>query len=263
MWRQIGSGILAIASTFLLLPPAGANKNFVPDWTFQGSSLGSWRSLGEADWRAENGEIVGTPKTVEGGWLILDKPLQDVQFASTFRCTGGCQAGVMLRAEATPEGMRGVYVALPEGQNAAAAFALKIDAQGREVSREALRPARGTVRFLAPPSDTGPGGPEGAPRAGRGGGRGAGGRGFGQGAGLPPNSPYTRPDYSYRPNEWNPLEVILDGNYLRVWINDGPEGGTTNGQADDDVASWQIRPATGTKRVDAQPQKRHSYDRHC
>lgn len=59
-------------------------------------------------WRAENREIVGTPKTEQGGWLILDKPLQDVQFASIFRCTGGCRAGVMLRAQSTAEGMRGV-----------------------------------------------------------------------------------------------------------------------------------------------------------
>ena len=33
---------------------------------------------------------------------------------------------------------------------------------------------------------------------------------------MPPNSPYTRPAYTYRPNEWNPLEIILDANYLRT-----------------------------------------------
>lgn len=56
--------------------------------------------------------------------------------------------------------------------------------------------------------------------------------------GLPPDSPYTRPDYAYKPNEWNPLEAILDANILRVWVNDGPEGGTTNGQADEDMAAY-------------------------
>jgi len=119
----------------LLVPGAGGNKNFVPDWTFKGSSLGSFRMLGDAQWRAENGEIVGVPKTPEGGWLILDKPLQDTQFASTFRCTGGCKAGVMLRVESTAEGMRGVYVALPEGENPAGSFALKLDSQGHELGR--------------------------------------------------------------------------------------------------------------------------------
>ena len=214
-----------------------ANRNFVPDWTFKGSSLSAYRTLGSADWRVENGEIVGTPRAPEGGWLILDKPLQDVQFASTFRCTGGCRTGLMLRTRTTPEGMAGIYIALPEGENPAAAFALKLDPQGREVNREALKRANGTVRFIAPPPEGGRGGPAGPPAAGRGGARGGPGRGSGPAA-LPPDSPYTRPDYSYRPNEWNPLEVILDANYLRVWINDGPEGGTTNGQADDDVAAY-------------------------
>src|SRR5207302_8555295 len=99
----------------------------------------------------------------------------------------------------------------------------------------------GTVRVIAPRPDTARGGaPAAAGRAGgrAGAGRAGGGRGFGPGAGLPPNSPYTRPTYAYRPGEWNPLEVILDANYLRVWINDGPEGGSTNGQADDDLAAY-------------------------
>ena len=238
MWKPISCGILSLAGAFLLLTPAGANKNFVPDWTFKGSSLGSWRTLGSVEWRAENGDIVGTPKTPEGGWLILDKPLQDVQFASTFRCTGGCRTGVMLRTQSTPGGIQGVYVALPDGEQPAAAFALKLNPQGHEVSREALKPAFGTVRFIEPPSETGRGGQAGAFPAGRGGRSGRGGRGFGPNAALPPDSPYTRPNYAYRPNEWNPLEVILDANYLRVWVNDGPEAGTTNGEADDDIASY-------------------------
>ena len=235
MWKQFACVSAAIAAMFLVLPRAGANKNFVPDWTFQGSSLGAARSLGSANWHAENGEIVGTPKTPEGGWLILDKPLQDVQFASTYRCAAGCRAGVMLRVQSTPEGMQGVYVALPEGDNPAAAFALKLDTQGREIQRQPLNRAGGTVRFIAPPPESGRGGQ--APPAGRGGGRAGGGRGFGP-APLPPNSPYIRPAYAYQPNEWNPLEIILDANYLRVWINDGPEGGSTNGQADEEFAKY-------------------------
>ena len=229
MWKQISCGILALGGMGLLMRPAAANRNFVPDWTFQGSSLGTWRTLGDADWRAENGEIVGTPRAATGGWLILDKPLQDVQFASTFRCTGGCQAGVMVRTQLTPEGIRGIYVALPDGRDPAAAFALKLDPQGHEIGRESLQPANGTVRFLAPPVNS--------PAPGRGPARGGRG-GRGPSAGLPPDSPYTRPDYAYRPNEWNPLEVLLDANYLRVWVNDGPEGGTTNGRADEEIASY-------------------------
>ena len=41
MWKQFTCVSAGIAAMFLLLPRAGANKNFVPDWTFQGSSLGA------------------------------------------------------------------------------------------------------------------------------------------------------------------------------------------------------------------------------
>ena len=68
MWKQFGCAFVAIATTCLMSPRAGANKNFVPDWTFQGSSLGTARRIGNADWRAENGEVVGVPKTPEGGY---------------------------------------------------------------------------------------------------------------------------------------------------------------------------------------------------
>ncbi|MBV9268409.1 MAG: DUF1080 domain-containing protein, partial [Acidobacteriaceae bacterium] len=232
MRNAIVCGIVAAAGIVLSMRPAHANKNFVPDWTFKGSSLGNLRTLGDANWRAENGEIVGRPLTAAGGWLILDMPLQDVQFASIFRCTGGCRTGVMLRAKSTPEGIRGAYVALPDGENPAATFALKLDPQGHELSREPLKPAGGMVRLLVPPSSDRAGGPP-AGRGGPGSGRG---RAFG--AGLPPDSPYKRPDYSYKTNEWNPLEIILDANILRVWINDGPESGTTNGEADEEIANY-------------------------
>src|SRR4051794_32082740 len=121
MRKHVVCGIAAVAGLGLLIRPAAANKNFVPDWTFKGSSLSSFRTLGEAAWRVENGEIVGTPRSAAGGWLILDRPLQDVEFAATYRCTGGCRAGVMLRAQSTPEGIRGIYASLPDGENAAGA----------------------------------------------------------------------------------------------------------------------------------------------
>ena len=238
MRNKIYCGILALGSIVVWMSPASANKNFVPDWTFKGGSLGEGRTLGDAEWRVENGEIVGTPKTAEGGWLIMDRPLQDTQFAATYRCTGGCKAGVMLRTQTTPEGIKGAFVQLPDGQNPAASFALTLDPQGREVSREALPRANGTVRVL-----TDAAGGRGGTRASRGGpARGPAGRGRGRtggfGGGLPADLPYTRPDYSYKPNEWNTLEMILDANYLRAWVNDGPESGATNGRADDDVATY-------------------------
>jgi hypothetical protein len=206
-----------------------ANKNFPADWTFRGSALTGMSQLGDAAWSAENGEIVGKPSSDAGGWLVLDKPLQDVQFAAGYKCTGGCRAGVLLRAEKTLTGMKGVFVQLPGDGVEAGSFAVTLDANGKELSREKLGPANGTVRFLPPVN------PDAVPAAGRGagrGGRGAGRGGF-SGNNTPPNMPIARPDYSYKAGEWNPVELVLDANFLRVWLNDGPEGGIANGRAED------------------------------
>src|SRR4051812_27995985 len=87
-----------------------ANRDFQADWNFRGSALTGMSQLGDAAWTAENGEIVGKPKSAAGGWLLLEKSLQDVQFAASYKCTGGCRPGVLLRAEKTPSGMKGVFV---------------------------------------------------------------------------------------------------------------------------------------------------------
>src|SRR5918992_5490807 len=76
-----------------------ANKNFIPDWTFTGSSLADAEQLGAAKWTAQNGEVVGTPSSPDGGWLLFNRPLQDVQMATSFQCAVGCQAGLVLRVE--------------------------------------------------------------------------------------------------------------------------------------------------------------------
>src|SRR6188474_1596246 len=111
-----------------------ANRNFVPDWTFTGSSLTAFKTVGSAKWTASNGEIVGTPTAPEGGWLVLDRKLQDVQFAADVRCTGDCNAGVMVRGEQTANGMKGVFV--PFGKDGTAAAAITTDQSGKELTRE-------------------------------------------------------------------------------------------------------------------------------
>src|ERR1700693_4367405 len=94
-WLFVSSLTLVCAVASVIL---AANRNFVPDVTFKGSALTAWHTLGQADWSARDGEIVGKPKG-DGGWLVLDHGYQDVEFAASFRCTGACKAGVLLRAE--------------------------------------------------------------------------------------------------------------------------------------------------------------------
>ena len=118
---------------------------FVPDWTFKGSTLTGWHVLGAADWKAIDGELVGTPKSADGGWLVLDKSFQDVEFGADFKCVGECRTGVLLRAEKTPTGMKGVFLSLDAGE--VGGYAVTLDANGKILTRERLRPGGGLMRI--------------------------------------------------------------------------------------------------------------------
>ena len=204
---------LAAAVIFAAVPP-----DFVPDWTFQGSTLKGWHVLGQAEWRAEKGELIGTPKSAAGGWLVLDKSYQDVEFFASFRSSGSPKTGVLLRAQKTESGMKGVYVSLTQGD--VATYRVTLDAQGQELSREKLRPATGTIRYA---KDYKPS----------------------PGANL-----LEHPAPPFDSEKWNPVEIILDADIIRptlglpkrmpdageFWPLAGPmiPGGAT----DDDMAGF-------------------------
>jgi len=204
-YSYFGGGI----AVFLLLASLALSgpRDFKPDTTFQGSSLGGWHSLGQADWRAHAGEITGTPRAGgSGGWLVLDKSLQDVAFFTSFRCDGDCKTGVLLRAEKTSDGgMEGIYVSLTSGD--LNSYRVTLDAEGKELTREKLGPAGGSTRFdsIAPPAGRAGGG-----RAGRGG---RGGARAGRGA--------AQPEPGLRPADWNTIQLILDAGALHASLNDG------------------------------------------
>ena len=173
-----------VLTAVLIVPLHGTRSTFVPDWTFKGSTLTGWKTLGQADWRAADGELIGTPKSPEGGWLVLDRSFQDVEFGADFKCTEGCKTGVLLRAEKTQAGMKGVFVSLTA--NETGSFAVTLDGSGRELTRARLRPAGGMVRFAPPPPDDAAGRAGGAGQSGhrvRRRGRGVGARCYRSGAG--------------------------------------------------------------------------------
>ena len=109
--------LLAVSALLGSLPVFAAGPSFHPDTTFAGSSLTGWHTVGAAEWRAENGEVIGKPKQTGGGWLLLDHSYQDIGLYTQFRCTGACETGVLFRAEKTPSGMKGIYVALTEPES--------------------------------------------------------------------------------------------------------------------------------------------------
>ena len=183
----------SIAVALVALPALAAGPTFVPDYTFKGAALTGWHTSGAAAWKAQDGEITGTPSAAGGGWLTLDKSFQDVGVYTSFKCPAGCKAGILVRAEKTPTGMKGQFVSLTEGDQAI--YNVTLDANGNETSREKVKPVASMVRVAVTP----PAPPAGA--TGRGAGRGPGGRG------------------GYRPGEWNSAQVIVDADIVRANLN--------------------------------------------
>src|SRR5687767_11624442 len=169
-------GVAVMLGAIATVPLDGIRSTFVPDWTFKGSTLAGWRVLGAADWKAVDGELVGTPKSPDGGWLVLDKSFQDVEFGADFKCATGCRTGVLLRAEKTATGMKGIFLSLDEGE--VGGYAVTLDANGKILTRERLRPGGGLMRVAPSAADAA------AAAAARGAGAGRGGAG-GAGRGAP------------------------------------------------------------------------------
>ena len=213
------------ASAAMLLsfaPLFGGGPSFKPDATVKGSSLSGWHVLGQAAWKVQDGEITGTVKPgSQGGWLVLDRSYQDAGFYASFRCGEGCKTGVLLRAEKTPHGTKGIFVSLAAGD--VAPYRITLDADGRELSRERLRFGGGMSR-IAPPLD-----PNAANRGGRGGGRGR--LALTEG----PKLPIARPATDFRTNDWNQVEILLDANMVHAFLNNG---GDDAGVAEDDAGRY-------------------------
>ena len=182
--RSIAITSVAVAALVLGLRAQSTPNptEFAPDGAVKGSTLTGWKVVGDADWKAQNGELVGTPRAGgSGGWLVMDKGFEDVQFFTNYRCTGACKSGVLLRAKKTPDGgMKGLFVSLTDGEYGS--YYLTVDAAGKETARD---------RIVVPTRGGGAGG----------GGGGGGGRGAGP---------------SLKSGEWNPLNVLVAATNLRV-----------------------------------------------
>jgi hypothetical protein len=232
-------GLAAIVVVALAFGVRAADPpEFKPDATFKGSTLTGWRTLGQAQWRAENGEIVGRAAPGgTGGWLVMDKAFQDLMFYANVKCDGSCKTGVLLRAQKMPDGgMKGIYVSLTDGDFAS--YRVTIDAQGVETGRDRIVAAgrgggAGGAGGAGVPAAGGPGGGRRGEGAGGGGanaaaagqapppGAGAGGAGAppaGRGGGGRGRGPVIT---ALKPGEWNPLDVVVTEDTLRASMGGG------------------------------------------
>lgn len=220
--RRISAAAVVLTAVSLSITPGAQTPapsrpaTFAPDWTFKGSALTGTEQIGQAKWRAENGEIVGTPTSADGGWLLINPGYQDVQIAGAYKCAAPCTAGIMVRSEKSATGIKGIYTTL--GGDSPSPAAVTVDAQGKIGSREPLtRPGGAMVRIQPPP-----------PPPAQGGGRaGAAGGGRGRGAGEASTfvsmfSP--RPSTAFKANDWNTFELLVDANVFRASLN-APVGG--------------------------------------
>lgn len=174
-----------------------AQKDFVPDVVFKGSSLSGWHTLGSAQWNAHEGEISVSPSGA-GGWLVSDKKYQDVRFYVRMRCEGPCDSGVLLRAEVLPNGgLHGVYLSLKQGD--LNAYELTTDASGKEIARTKLPAAPPEVVGISgPPAASASNAPPAPPR---------------------PVRPPRPPAELAKAGDWNTVELLIDDNALNGFVN--------------------------------------------
>ena len=192
--------------------------SFIPDYTFKGSSLNGWHILGNADWQAKDGELIGKTKTgTDGGWLVLDNGFQDIGFHALFKTTGSGETAVLLRMEKTGNGYSGVLLSLKKDD--IAPYSVSLDANGKITERIRLRFAGGINYRMAPPPDTS--------SSRRGGGN------FNFPRNEPPSDlPVRPPSTDFRENNWNLVETFLETNVIRSFLNDGREvGGAVDGES--------------------------------
>jgi hypothetical protein len=231
-------GVLLATGLFLLTCTfADGPSNFQPDVKVSSASLQGWHTLGDATWQAKDGEIVGTPKAGKGGWLVLDKPYQDIQLAVSFRCSDKCAPGILLRDQKTPDGFKGTYVSLADAD--LGSYAVTLDSNGNETHREKLGAAAGMSRTAVLPAPTtnpvaqatalgvssapSANSDQGAANGGGSRGRGRGGRGA---AGSPLHA-----------GDWNSVETLIDADIVHVQVN-GSTAGFGGGATGDNGAGF-------------------------
>jgi hypothetical protein len=132
---------------------------------------------------------------------------------------------VLVRGEKTADGgMKGIFVSLNDGD--LRSYRITLDANGVEKSKQPLRaPGGGQLRVAPPPPADAPARAGGPP----------------PGGGLPQapagvKLPITPPTRGLKAGEWNTIEVVLDANIVRAFLNDAP--GISDGVADPEFGAF-------------------------
>jgi hypothetical protein len=174
-------------------------QHFIPDYSFKGASLTNWSPVGSTKWSAKDGEITAST-AADGGLLQLDQSFQDVAIQLLVKCSAGDEAGILLRLRKTAAGTKAALVSLKD--SGITAYNVLLDVNGKIIQREKMLPASGIVRVA--PANTNDN------------------RNFqNRFPASPADIPLKRPVTAYRPGEWNQVELYIDANLVRLFLNDG------------------------------------------
>lgn len=195
---------------------------FIPDYLFEGSTLNAWKSLGAANWSANNGSITGKIDNEDkSGILIYNKSFQDVAFQVNVKRNTAVEIGLLFRFEKKDNGFDAVLLSVdPTGD--LASFNVRFDTEGNEIKRDKLPRAGGIGYRIAPPVKE-----DANQNQGR--------RSNYTPPQPPKDFPVTRPNTDFTNGQWNQLEAYMDVNVIRAFMNDGSEvGGTTGEEKNED-----------------------------
>lgn len=123
-------------------------RNWLPDYHVH--SLAGFQTLGDVDWTWDGDGIVARPRPEgAGGWLILDRPLQDVAAYAEFNCENPCTAGIAVRMQRQQAGgYKGDLASY--GPDSGSWAEISVDAQGKEILRTQLIGNDVQSRFATP-----------------------------------------------------------------------------------------------------------------
>jgi hypothetical protein len=139
--------VAATAVVLLFAAHAGLPQEMSP--VFDGTSLAGWHTVGGAQWRVENGAIVGTVHNGAEGWLVMDSVYGPAELTASFECNH-CQPSVLVRSEKTGDTTSGFNLAL-SGKDVGSVSRVTLDGQGKIVSSTALPVFGGEAANVAVP----------------------------------------------------------------------------------------------------------------
>jgi hypothetical protein len=128
---------IAVTAAMLLFLSSFAIHAGLPQTpAFNGTSLAGWHVLGGADWRVDQGNLVGTVRNGAGGWLVLDSVYGPSTLTIGFECKN-CEPGLMIRSGKAGDRTSGVGIALT-GADIGSMFRISLDSQGKVLDRKPM-----------------------------------------------------------------------------------------------------------------------------